>query len=133
MHLRTRRTRLGTGGGVFGPEPGVGKLFGQVFGNRQGIGDGAVFGFQQRDFPGRRMLEQPFTGVWLVELDQFFGVGGAGQIEGQGAAQGPGGIQFVADDQVISSCSGVLKQERNSCRSWLARDSGSGLNTVNRG
>ncbi|MNY36526.1 hypothetical protein D3C86_1710210 [compost metagenome] len=48
------------------------------------------------------MLEQALTGVRLVELDQFFGVGGAGQVESQGAAQGPGGIQFVADDQVIT-------------------------------
>ncbi|MNR15437.1 hypothetical protein D3C85_1319740 [compost metagenome] len=100
MHLRARRTRLGTGGGVFGPQVRVGKLFCQVFGNRQGVGDGTVFGFQQRDLAGRRMLEQTLTGVRLIQLDQFFGVGGAGQIQSQGPAQGPGRKQFVADDQV---------------------------------
>ncbi|MCY1377077.1 hypothetical protein D9M69_646250 [compost metagenome] len=100
VHLRARRTRLGTGGSVFGPQVRVGELFCQVFSNRQGVGDGSVFGFQQRDLAGRRMLEQTLAGVRLVQFDQFFGVGGASQIEGQSPAQGPGGMQFVADDQV---------------------------------
>jgi hypothetical protein len=47
MHLCARRTRLGTGGDVLGPEIGIRELFCQVFGNRQRIGDGAVFGFEQ--------------------------------------------------------------------------------------
>src|SRR5690606_34431833 len=35
-------------------------------------------------------------------FDQGFFVGHAGQLEGQGATQRPGGIQLVADDQVIA-------------------------------
>jgi hypothetical protein len=52
-----------------GQQIGIRELFCQALGNRQRIGDGAVFGFEQGYFAGRRMLEQPIAAVsGLVEL-----------------------------------------------------------------
>ncbi|MNW17372.1 hypothetical protein D3C71_2165450 [compost metagenome] len=46
VHLCTGRACLGPGGHIVGPEIGLGKLFSQVFGNRQGIGDHAELGLE---------------------------------------------------------------------------------------
>ncbi|MNG15941.1 hypothetical protein D3C84_998030 [compost metagenome] len=100
MHLCTGRACLGPGGHIVGPEIRIGKLFCQVFGNRQGIGDHAELGLEQRNLGRGRILEQLLAGVGLVEPDQLFGVFRAGQRQGQRAAQGPGRNALVADDQV---------------------------------
>jgi hypothetical protein len=56
----------GTGGDVLGPEIGIRELFCQVFGNRQRIGDGAVFGLSRGTLPvGECLSSRSRVSGWL--------------------------------------------------------------------
>ncbi|MNT90258.1 hypothetical protein D3C72_2311280 [compost metagenome] len=61
-----------------------------------------MLALEQWHLGGGRMLEQTLAGIGLVEFDQGFIIGSTGQLEGQGGAQRPGGIQLVADDQLVA-------------------------------
>jgi hypothetical protein len=92
----------------------------QVFGNRQRIGDGAVLGLSSGTLPvGECLSSRSRVSGWLSLISSSYR--GAGQFERQGAAQRPGGKQFVADDQVIGSCSGPFDEGTGqSASDWQA-------------
>ncbi|MNI67570.1 hypothetical protein D3C73_1232090 [compost metagenome] len=86
VHLRTGRTGLGTGCHIDRPQVGLGVALVKVFSDGQGVGDNPVLGLEQRHLAGGGERENALTGVGLVEFDQGFFVGNAGQLKGQGAA-----------------------------------------------
>ncbi|MNN25037.1 hypothetical protein D3C81_1384920 [compost metagenome] len=119
MHLRTGRTGLGTRRHIGRPQLGFGMAFVEVFGNGQRVSDHTVLAHEQRHLAGGGESEDALAGIRLVQLDQGFFVGHASQLEGQGATQRPGGVQLVADDQVIahgSAPSGLYCKTRRPLR-----------------
>ncbi|MCY1451280.1 hypothetical protein D9M71_681370 [compost metagenome] len=87
VHLRTDRAGQRAGGLAEGPEVRFRETLGKVFGDGQGIPDGAVLAQQHRHLGSGRIGQQTLVAVGLVEGDQHLFIGSAGQLHRQPATQ----------------------------------------------